>query len=304
MSKAHNLNIHMYKLSEILDLFQLSYNISIEDLKRAKKVVLMTHPDKSKLGPEYFLFYKKAFDIVLNFYENQQKQNQLVPKEEKKYEPINIHDTNKSTVKKVTSVINEMSAQEFNSKFNQLFDDNMLIKPNSSRNEWFTKDDPSYKVDGDVNKQNIGIMFEKMKEQQNMNSLSRYRGVENLVTNSGSGTKLYDEEDNDEYVVCDPFSKLKFDDLRKVHKDQTVLTVSEKDYQKIPHYTSTDHYMQVRGKQHLTPLEKKEAERLLSMQEKHFQESIMQKEYQAKLRTMEYEQKNKNVLSSFLQLKN
>ena len=67
MSKAHNLNIHMYKLSEILDLFQLSYNISIEDLKRAKKVVLMTHPDKSKLGPEYFLFYKKAFDIVLNF---------------------------------------------------------------------------------------------------------------------------------------------------------------------------------------------------------------------------------------------
>jgi hypothetical protein len=61
--------------------------------------------------------------------------------------------------------------------------------------------------------------------------------------------------------------------------------------------------MQVRGKQQLTPLEKNEAERLLSMQEKQFQESIMQKEYQAKLRTMEYEQKNKNVLSSFLQLK-
>jgi hypothetical protein len=58
MTTTHNLNIHMYKLSELFDLFQLSYNISVDDMKRAKKMVLMTHPDKSGLGPEYFLFYK------------------------------------------------------------------------------------------------------------------------------------------------------------------------------------------------------------------------------------------------------
>jgi len=302
MSKTHNLNIDMYKLSEILDLFQLSYNISIEDLKCAKKTVLMTHPDKSGLGPEYFLFYKKAFDVVLNFYNNQQKQNQVVPTEEPKYEPIKVNDVNKSTIKKISSVIQEMSPHEFNSKFNQLFDTNMSTKPNSSRNEWFTKDEAVYRVEGDVNKQNMGIMFDKMKEQQNTNVLSRYRGVENL--NSGSGSKLYDEDDSDDYVVCDPFSKLKFDDLRKVHKDQTVFAVSEKDIHNIQRYSSMDEYKQARGQQSLTPLEKAEAERMLSMQEQQFRQRIMEKEYSANLRTKEYEEKNKVILSSFLHIGN
>jgi hypothetical protein len=299
---THNLNINTYTLDEILELFHLSYNISVDDLKRAKKVVLMTHPDKSKLGPEYFLFYKKAFDVVVQFYENQHKQNQVVPTEEPKYEPINASNINKSAVKKVTSVINEMNPSEFNSKFNKLFDANMSSKPNAERNSWFTKDEPSYQVDGDVNKQNMGAMFDKMKQQQNSTVLSRYRGVENLT--SGSGSNLYDEEDNDEYVQCDPFSKLKFDDLRKVHKDQTVLSVSEKDINNVQLYSSIDQYNRVRGQQTLTPLEKSEAEQLLSMQEQQFKQRIMQKEYQSNLKTMEYEQKNKTVLSSFLQLRN
>ena len=55
--KEHNLNIHMYSLEDLLGLFGLTYNISQADLKRAKKVVLMTHPDKSKLDSKYFLFY-------------------------------------------------------------------------------------------------------------------------------------------------------------------------------------------------------------------------------------------------------
>jgi len=301
--ESHNLNIHMYKLSEILELFHLKYNLTPEDLKRAKKTVLMTHPDKSGLDPEYFLFYKKAFDIVVRFYENQQKQNQEVPTEEPKYEPININGINKSAVKQVTSVVKEMTASEFNSIFNKLYDDNMAVKLDSSRNDWFTKDESSYKVDGEVNKQNMGIMFEKMKEQQNTSVLSRYRGVETLHTNPGSGSRLYDQE-TDEYVQCDPFSKLKFDDLRKVHKDQSILAVSEKDISKVPIYHSTEQYMQARGQQSLNPLDKSEAEKMLSQQEEQFKQRIMQEEYKSTLRTLEYEQKNKSILSTFLHLKN
>jgi len=273
----------------------------VDDLKRAKKTVLMTHPDKSGLGPEYFLFYKKAFDVIVNFYNNQQKQNQAMPTEEPKYVPMNTNEINKSAAKKVSSVIQEMSPNEFNSKFNQLFDANMSSKPDEKRNEWFKNDDPTYQFEGEVNKQNMGVMFEKMKDQQNTNVLSRYRGVENI--NSGSGTKLYDEDDTDEYVQCDPFSKLKFDDLRKVHKDQTVFAVSERDINNVQRYSSMDQYKQARGQQTLNPLEKSEAERLLSMQEEQFKNRIMQKEYQSKLRTLEYEEKNKTVLSSFLQLR-
>ena len=75
---SHNLHIESYSLDELLQLFELNTrNINTENLKRAKKKVLMLHPDKSKLGPEYFLFYKKAFDIVVQFYNQQNRQNIL-----------------------------------------------------------------------------------------------------------------------------------------------------------------------------------------------------------------------------------
>ena len=108
----------MYSLQEILELFDLSYEISMDDLKRSKKKVLMLHPDKSKLSPDYFLFYKKAFDIVLQFYKNNNRQNQEITPETTKYNPL-ANDFNKSTHKQVNSVINNMKPSEFNEKFNQ-----------------------------------------------------------------------------------------------------------------------------------------------------------------------------------------
>jgi hypothetical protein len=95
---------------------------------------------------------------------------------------------------------------------------------------------------------------------------------------------------------------LKFDDLRKVHKDQTVFAVSERDINKVQQYSSMDHFMRERGKQTLTPLEKQEAEYMLAMKDKQYRERLMQKEYQANLRALENAEKNKTVLSSFLRL--
>jgi len=305
-TKTHNLDVNLYSLDELLGLFDLTYQISIDDLKRAKKVVLMTHPDKSHLSSEYFLFYKKAFDIIVQYYDNQHKQNQVVPKEETKYEPIKQNDFNHSTSKKVSSIINKMSEQDFQRTFNRLFDENMSQKYDNTKNEWFTKDEPVHQVNEAVNANNMGQLFDKMKEANATNAMSQYRGVENLYVNSGTGSRLYDndEEDNSQYVSCDPFSKLKYDDLRKVHKDQTVFAVSERDINKVKQYSSVDHFMNERGKQSLTPIDKHEAEHILSMQEKQFRENVMKKEHAAKLQTMQYAEKNKSVLSSFLQLRN
>ena len=74
MSSNHNLDITMYSFKEVLALFDLNDDFNTNDLKRAKHKVLMTHPDKSKLPAEYFLFYKKAFEIVYHFYEENVKQ--------------------------------------------------------------------------------------------------------------------------------------------------------------------------------------------------------------------------------------
>jgi len=306
-SKSHNLNIHMYKLDEILGLFDLTYDISIDDMKRAKKKVLMTHPDKSRLPPDYFLFYKKAFDIVVRFYEEQNKQNQKLPTEKQNYDTSNIDTSNKSMSKQVSNAINKMSDKEFQQKFNKLFEENMANRPDPSKNEWFHKDEPIYNIDEKVNSNNMGQVFDKIKQTQQQMVLDKYRGVENLYVNMDSGSRLYDDDDadnDDTYVTCDPFSKLKFDDLRKVHKDQTVFVVSERDIQKVPQYSSVDHFIRERGKQTLTPLEKQEAEHVLASQDKVYRERMMRKEYEAQLKSSQYTEKNKTVLSNFLRLQN
>jgi len=61
----HNLDVSMYSLDELLGLFDLNYDITMDGIKKAKHKVLMLHPDKSRLPPEYFIFYKKAFEVVV-----------------------------------------------------------------------------------------------------------------------------------------------------------------------------------------------------------------------------------------------
>ena len=299
----HNLNIHMYNLQEILGLFDLTYTITIEDLKRAKKKVLMLHPDKSRLSPDYFLFYKKAFDIILQLYENNHKQNQTINSETVKYKPLE-NTLNNAAKNKVKTVIGEMDKSEFNHTFNQLFNENMVKKPNQTRNDWFSKEEPIYNIDPNVSTKNMGAVLDTIKQKNA--ELIKYNGIQELYVNSNSGSRLYDENEDEDvedvYISTDPFSKLKFDDLRKVHKDQTVFAVSERDINKVQQYSSIDHFMRERGKQTLTPLEKQEAEYMLAMKDKQYRERLMQKEYQANLKAMENAEKNKTVLSSFLRL--
>jgi hypothetical protein len=289
----------MYSLDELLGLFDLKYNMTLEELRRAKKSVIMLHPDKSGLSPDYFLFYKKAFEIIVQHFNNDNKLNQPVTEENSQYKPLD-SQYNKSTVQKVKSMVTEMPVNEFQNKFNQLFEENMVSKPDSSKNEWFKKDEPIYKTNQQVSSKNMGIVFDGFKQQSA--ELVRYRGVQHMV--SGGGSQLYEDDDNSHYISSDPFSKLKFDDLRKVHKDQTIFAVSEKDYSNMPQYSSIDQYNRERSKNMGSPLEKQEAERLLAEQDNQFRQRILQKQHAEKLRTLEYEEKNKSIMSNFLRLNN
>ena len=299
----HNLNIHMYTFDEILTLFDLTAKISMEDLKRAKKKVLMMHPDKSHLGSEYFLFYKKAFELVVEFYDNQNKQNQEITEETTNYSALDTNSWNKSTTKQINKAIGEMPKEQFREKFNQLFEKNMQKEIKPDVNDWFSNNDPLYQIDENAGKnmdKNMNRSMIQIKQQSN--SINAYRGVQTLSSSSRSGNLYDDDQDSGEYVSCDPFSKLKYDDLRKVHKDQTVFAVSESDFDKVEKYGSVDHLNRARGNQILTPLDKMDAQRMLDSQESKMKEHIMKKEHLAKLETMKYQEKNKIIMSTFLQL--
>jgi hypothetical protein len=303
-----------YSFDELLDLFDIrSYDFTVEDLKRAKKKVLMLHPDKSRLGPEYFLFYKKALEIIVQFHDQQNRQNQVVNESTTKYHATTATGAGSRSVEtQVKQSISKMDQREFQSQFNDLFEKNhMAERPDPNRNAWFTSEDPAINniesLGKNVNPKNMSAVFDSMKQQQS--GVVRYRGVQEMVLNNGVG-QLYDGDGDsdgrgDLYVCSDPFSKLKFDDLRKVHKDQTVFAVSETDLGKMPKYSSVDEFQRTRdASSELTPLEKAEAQRILDQQQQILKEQMLKREYSAKIKSQEYEKKNQSVLATFLRLGN
>lgn len=301
-NKAHNLDVNMYSLKEVLDLFHLDYDISVEDLKRAKKQVLATHPDKSRLPSEYFLFFKKAFDIVVQFYNNQHKQDRDLSNTNTVYSTDGFKNDNKHTTNSMQKLVDDMGEAQFNNQFNKLFEKNMVKKPDSEKNKWFTSEKEVYEINERVTAGNMGQVIDKVRS--NQQALVKHSDVQVLYSNNNTNNNFHDDDDDESYVVSDPFSKLKFDDLRKVHKDQTVLNVSERDYANVKKYSSVDHFMRDRSSQSLTPLEKQQAEQLLQQQDRTYRERMMHKQYESNLRTNRYEEKNKQVMANFLRLTN
>jgi hypothetical protein len=76
-----DLNIDNYELKDLLELFNLPYDFNEDDLKKTKKMVLKTHPDKSKLEKEYFLFFTAAFKIIVSIYEFRTRSNKQISTE-------------------------------------------------------------------------------------------------------------------------------------------------------------------------------------------------------------------------------
>ena len=67
-----DLNIHNYDLNDLINLFRLPFHFKEEHLKEAKKIVLKTHPDKSGLDKEYFLFFSQAYKYLLKIHQLRQ----------------------------------------------------------------------------------------------------------------------------------------------------------------------------------------------------------------------------------------
>ena len=295
--EPHNLDITMYSFRDLLNLFNIkSTIISTEDIKSAKRKVLMMHPDKSKLDAKYFLFYKKALDIVYQCYNETHKTNQSMSEENTEYKNKIVFSDN---IKTVSKNVGDMSTEKFQTWFNEQFEEQMGNKIDEGRNDWFKNEDPTYIIDNNAKVDSIGREFEKIKKQNA--ELVKYRGVEEIKNHSGS--TLYDEPDDDGYYIsADPFSKLKFDDLRKVHKDQTILSVGEHDFSKVKTYKNMEQLQQERGAQTLEPLATTDAEKLIDENERAYKERIIKQQFDSNRKTDQFEEKNKSIISSFLRL--
>jgi len=298
----------MYSFQEILHLFDLpdANDITPEQMKRAKMTVLKTHPDKSRLPPDFFLFYSKAFKIIVDFYNNQQRTTKEIPKTEIKYdkEVDGFFENTPGIMDKVSSI----PTKKFNTVFNDLFEKNQMGKQIVNRNEWFSKEDGELTSMKVSNVSAMNRTFDQIKEKQQ--GMVVYRGIRETPLSIGiSSSSLYEDIEGDEttedggiYIETDPFSKLKFEDIKKVHKNETVFAVGEKDYDKVPKYHSVEQYNIARNINDVSLETEEENRRILNQREIDFQNKIIQKQYQSKKKDIDTSIKNKSVLSYFLQI--
>ena len=184
----------------------------------------------------------------------------------------------------------------------------MQQKIDDSRNDWFRDDRAAYdtsKVSKNNTSQGLAQSIEEVKRQQR--AVARYTGGVREMTHH-LGTRLYDadgtEDTEDQYISGDPFAKLKFEDLRRVHKDETVFQVSESDYNNHKTYKNAEEYGRARSSQQFEQISKAQSEQILQQKEQERAQRIQQFQRQAYEQGLENERKQEAVKAMFLRLSN
>jgi len=236
MTENLDLNIDNYNLDELLKLFHLSYDFTASDLKQAKRIVLRTHPDKSNLPKEYFLFFSKAYKIIFNIYEFRHKS-----KNQSTEYVVEKNDEHEAMLKKIQKKDN------FNKWFNKMFEEHKITNDYESGGygDWFKSEENT--DNRKISHNEMGKVFEEKKAQiqdlivrQEINDFSTSNGASDLI---GEQPQSY---------ASDMFGKLQYDDLKKAHTE-TVVPVTHNDYLSREKFKSVDELKRHRSQNMVIP---------------------------------------------------
>lgn len=280
-----DLDIQNYSLEEIINLFKIPVNFDVADLKRAKKLVLMSHPDKSNLPSEYFLFYSKAYKILFSIFEfkNKSRTDQTTD-----YAIIDNHmkDMTKEEKGYLGKYLkeNKLMDENFSKWFNEEFEKRR--EKEEGYESWL-------KSNEDIENANV-----KMNE---MNEMNHYFESKRIVVKEeikeysvGNYTNLGESND----YGSDMFSSLYYSDLKKAHSTNFVPLEN-----RVP--VSVDEYKKNRKIEDIknVPLDEKQSLLLLNKKIKMEEEDSVTRAYYFAKKTQESEQKNHLFMSKMKMLK-
>jgi hypothetical protein len=211
-----DLNIENYDLPDLLALFKLDYEFTAEDLKRVKKTVMQTHPDKSALDKKYFLFFTSAYKIIFSIYEFRHKSSAKQSTE---------YTVEKDEATEYLLVHNLQKKPNFNKIFNDLFEKHRL-KDDETENgygAWIQSEENMDTRSTTLSQMNA--TFEQKKRE--VKELIPFKEVEELGQSSAGQFDL--TRDKPEYYTSALFSSLQYEDLKKAHVE-SVIPVTHDDY--------------------------------------------------------------------------
>lgn len=247
-----DLNIDNYSLDDILGLFNISIQFTEDDLRRVYKTVVMTHPDKSKMPPEYFLFFTKAFKILkqLHLYKKKRNINDVCVSRERINENVVVCDERNVDNIDNKNIEAALKREDFNDWFNELFDEVKSMKTSKAEQgygSWLSSNEDIVEVNA-KNTSDIARCMEAQREK--VQSMVVYNGVQ--MREAGQcGHSYILEDDIPGDFSSDVFSKLRFEDLKKAHTESinpiTEQQVAERLSSRV---TNTNDLQNMRTQQH------------------------------------------------------
>ena len=283
-------NIDNYELSDLLNLFKITHNLTKDELKKAKQMVLSSHPDKSRLSSDYFIFFKRAYERVLQIYIFKNKSEKTSYNTNTTYSA----DEDEDEKKERKILLDKIKGKDFNKWFNKMFEKNKADTEEQGYGEWLKSDE-----DCDTTVANN-------KEQMNRAIESRKKRIRDLVvhkdveeSSTGGGYNIMDS--GSETFGSSLFSKLGYDDLKHAHSE-SVIPVTEEDYTKREKFNSENEIKQHRDQQILTPLSNQQALDYLANKESLQNFNSADRAYKLAQQSEEYARKNKEWWSQLKQL--
>ena len=325
MEKTQNmdLDISHYNLDELLTLFQISSPIDEHMMKKSKDIVHKMHPDKSKLPPDYFIFFGKAYKKLYSIYQFQHKketqwkegdhvleyENMLINDNDNDNDNDNNNNNNKSSSKKDTENHYEQLLKtnqelknpvKFNQWFNEQFNKNKITLESEEKGygNWLSSNEDSSSFEQVYSVRDMMFSIEKQKQKQSQMQVQTHFQDELIFSSFGNSSSCFgslNDQAPQEYQ-SDLFSKLPFEDLRKAHTE-TLIPVSEQDFLtgKKEQFKNVDDYKIHRSQQNLKPLSEKEANDFLREKSNKMELDASHVAFKLAQQVEESEKKNKNI---------
>ena len=237
-----DLDIRNYELRDILNLFKLPSVFTESHMREAKLMVMRTHPDKSGLDKEYFLFFSKAYKILHEVY---QVRAGLSRQKDAKYDDVKEDIDARRNAN--SDKLKRMNADEFNRWFNQTFEQNKLHdeEQDSGYGDWLKNNEDNedneaneYKdLDEGASWAQRMEQLERRKTKLREQALVVRSEVQTFDSFNSAGYGLSREcpEEHSSGLNFGSSSSLAYEDLKKAHTE-TVIPVTHEDYEAVRKY--------------------------------------------------------------------
>ncbi len=291
-----DLNIDNYSLNDLLDLFKIPFDFEEKHLKQVKRTVLKTHPDKSGLDKDIFLFFCKAYKLIYSVYNfrTRSEKDTCVDRSYTTREIDNEKDQNTSKILKDFS-----EKKDFNKFFNEMFEKNYMKAENSSSGygDWLKEEDEVVKANSvdDMNRQ-----IEKRKK--DLRALVVVEDLEEVGYGGNSGHSNLTGR-RPKYYGSDMFGNLQYEDLQKAYTE-SVVPVTHEDYQNKKKFGSIEEMQRFRKQDYESHFDPNDHDRRLKENRKKEELLTAERAYSLAKEHEQSKKSNQGFISGLLRITN